>query len=349
MVNGTGWKEAFLNEEGKPENGSKEQEERFFDKIAEDIKEVVRHFETDNKRPLRGNHAKILAGIADARFRVSPDIPADLAVGFLQPGKEYKAIVRFSNASSEFSKNDAEPPDLRGVAVRVIAERDQDFLMTNAERHHARDAREAMITILAATKGDFVRDLFPVGGSVKDKIASAVGAGAYLFTHLKPTTAKRIAGTLRDQMARVVKSLATEDYWSRAPIAIGKNPEDGEQSVAVKYKLTAVAEDESGDPQNLGQELKDRVSRGDVKFLFEVQRFVDSKNTPIEDATVVWTPASPFRTIAELIIPQHTETNDPSVDGLMFSPWNIDLANFRPIGSMNRSRKKVYEASASLR
>lgn len=52
---------------------------------------------------------------------------------------------------------------------------------------------------------------------------------------------------------------------------------------------------------------------------------------------------------AELVIPQNAEINDSFVDGLVFSPWKVDLTNIRPLGSMNRSRKKVYEQSASLR
>jgi hypothetical protein len=117
---------------GRGENGSEAKEEKFFDKISSEIEEVVKHFSKDNKRPTRGNHAKILAGTAEAQFRVSPDLPEDLSFGFLQPGKSYKAIVRFSNASSEFSADDSKP-DLRGVAIRVVTELgDHDFLMWRA-------------------------------------------------------------------------------------------------------------------------------------------------------------------------------------------------------------------------
>ena len=349
MANGTGWKEEYLNEEGKRENGSPQGEEIFFGKISQEIIEVVRHFEKDNSRPLRGNHAKILAGITDARFRISPDIPADLSVGFLQPGNEYKAIVRFSNASSEFTNDDSKP-DLRGAAIRVITEGgENDFLMTNAEQHHARDAREAMVTIMASTRKDSVADLIPGKSGFEDKVAGLVGAFPYLVTHLGLETARRIAGTLKTQMEREVKSLATEHFWSRAPIAIGKNPENADESVAVKYKLEPVASDESGNSQDLGNELKERLSRDEVKFLFRVQRFVDAENTPIEDATVEWSKASDLETIAELIIPQNAVINDSSVDDLVFSPWRIDRTHFRPLGSMNRSRKRVYAASASLR
>ena len=350
MANGTGWKEEFLNEQGRREGGDPKKEEIFFAKISEEIIEVVRHFEKDNKRPLRGNHAKILAGITDARFIVSPHIPADLSAGFLQPGKEYTAIVRFSNASSEFTNDDSKP-DLRGAAIRVITSEhgEHDFLMTNAEQHHARDAREAMVTIIASTKKDFVADIIPGQSALEDKIAGLVGAFPYLVAHLGLETAKRIAGTLKSQMEREVVSLAMEHFWSRAPIAIGKNPEDADQSVAVKYKLEPVATEPSGNTQSLGSELQERISRDEVKFLFRVQRFVDAETTPIEDATVVWSNASPLETIAELIIPRNATINDSSVDALAFNPWRIDQIHFRPLGSMNRARKRVYEASASLR
>lgn len=366
MTNGTGWKEKFLDENGRSgPNDSADKEQLFFDEISRQIRDVVRHFTPDNDgRPLRGNHAKILAGVVGAEFRVSPQIPADFAVGFLsEPGKVYRAHVRFSNASGEFKKDDA-MPDLRGAAVRVFTEHgDHDFLMTNAEPHHARDAREAMATIMAGTKMD----------TVGDALGAFSGQGAFFFhllSELDWETAKRISDTLGAQTAREVESLAAETYWSRAPIAIGTTTTP-EQAVAVKYRLEpagggrgpvfpgdgpgllqrlkerfAGRGDES-EPLDLGRELKERIGRGEVRFLFQVQRFVDLATTPIEDATVHW--PSEFETIAELVIPQNAEVNDGLVDGHVFSPWKVNGQNFRPLGSMNRSRKKVYEAGADER
>jgi hypothetical protein len=354
MPNGTGWSEEYLNEEGKRDpKGSPEEENRFFEKISEEIQAVVRHFEKDNGRPLRANHAKILAGIVGAEFRVSLNIPSDLAVGFLsEPGKVYKANVRFSNASGEFKTNDA-APDLRGAAIRVLTDRgDHDFLMTNAEPHHAVDAREAMVAITAGTKKDSVEDAIPDLGPIRDKIAGLLGAFPHLVAHLGLHSAQRIAGTLKTQMNRKVMSLESETYWSRAPIAIGK-VSDPEQSVAVKYRLAPVLdtpaqpEDNPKDGLDLGQKLKDRIRQDEVTFNFQVQRYVDPATTPIEDATVRW--PSTFETIAELVIPKGAEINDNLIDGLDFSPWNVDLSSFRPLGSMNRARKSVYRASASLR
>ena len=351
MANGTGWQEEFLNEEGKRDpQGTREKEERFFDRIAEEIKKVVRHFAEDNGRPMRANHAKLLASVVNAELHVSPEIPSDLAVGFLkEPRKVYRAHVRFSNASSE-SKEDDSKPDLRGVAIRVLTEGgDHDFLMTNAEVHHARDAREAMAAIMAAMKKDTVEDLIPGVGPVGEKIAALTGALPHLVSNVGLDAARRIASTLKGQMAREVRSLATETYWSRAPIAIGNVP-DPEQSVAVKYRLAPAdgGLSQAGNAHDLGQELKTRINQGEVRFLLQVQRYIDPQTTPIEDATVRW--PSPFETIAELVIPKDAGCmDDPSIDGLAFSPWNVDPTCFQPLGSMNRSRRKVYEASASLR
>jgi hypothetical protein len=344
MANGTGWQEAYLNEAGKTENGSQEKEERFFDTLTEDIKKIVRHFAADNGRPMRGNHAKMLAGITRAEFRVVANLPADLSAGFLIPGKVYhNTLVRFSNASSQVEPDDS-APDLRGVAIRVRTEQgDHDFLMTNAEQHHARDAREAMVAIMAARVKASIEAVMP-GQTFLEK-AGRLGAGVYLLLHLGPATTKRMAASLSAQMG-AVRSLAVETYWSRAPIAIG-NVTDPEQSVAVKYKLEPVLDSAqpAGTAPDLGQELEGRLNQGEVRFQFKVQRYLDPDPTPIEDATVIW--PSDWETIAELVIPQGTQLDD-TLDGLAFSPWNVDQTVFRPLGSMNRARKKVYVASAGV-
>lgn len=349
MGNGTGWQEKYLNEEGERGEGfTEKQEEQFFDKIAEQIREVVSHFSKDNGRGMRANHAKIVAGFTDAEFRVAPDIPADLAVGFLrEPGRVYKAIVRFSNASGDATGSDAKP-DLRGVGLRVLTdEGDHDFLMTNAEQHHAVDAREAMVAIIASTKKDDAEDLIP-GETFLDKLAGLV-ALKHLKEKLGRETGQRIADTLKGQVAREVRSLATESYFSRAPLAVGE-VSDPRRSVAVKYRLASAEKDEAGDPQNLARELGTRLGGGEVKFHFQVQRFVNETVTPIEDATKIWSEASPFaETIAELVIPRGAKPRDEEVDRIVFDPWRVNSAHFRPLGSMNRSRRKVYAASVAER
>ncbi|SFD98088.1 Catalase [Chitinophaga sp. CF118] len=333
------WKEIYLNEKGKSDPKSNEERENvFFKTLCNDIKDVVKHFTADNGCPMRGNHAKILAGFQKAEFVVSTDIKNDLAVGFLKPGRKYEAFVRFSNASSQVNADDSNPPDLRGVAIRVLTKRpgeeehDHDFLMTNAEKHHAKNAREEMATIMAGKRRDTLED--------NHSMVVKLGTLTYLSWKVGLLSAFRIGRTLKNQMKREVKSLKSETYWSRVPIAVGKDLKNAQyQSTAVKYRLKPSVEG------YLAQELLSRSNQ--MKFLFQVQRFRDNDATPIEDARVVW--PTPFETIAVLTITDDSEINNELIDALEFNPWNVNPNHFKPIGNMNRSRKTVYPASASTR
>jgi len=346
------WKEEYLNGEGKRENGSRDAEEIFFNNIAEQIREVVRHFESDNQgTKRRGNHAKILAGFTHAQFKILPltNDTNDLGVGFIQQGRTYEAIIRLSNASGE-SNNDDSKPDLRGVALRINTdEGPQDFLMTNAEPHHARDAREAMIAIRAGVMKDIISDVIPDFFPGEEALSGALGALPYMVGHLG-LAGFRMASTLKKQMKLKVESLATETFWSRAPIAIGIDTTPA-NARALKFRLRPVvykkAQTQINAPRNLEEELIQRLESQDVSYLFEVQFYQDEITTPIEDSTVTW--PTPYHPIAELTITKGSINEKEVVDQLNFSPWNVDAQHFRPLGNMNRSRKKVYTAGTDER
>ena len=346
------WKEEYLNSEGKRENGSREAEEVFFKTIAEQIREVVRHFESDNQgTKRRGNHAKILAGFTHAQFKILPLTvdTNDLGVGFIQQGRTYEAVIRLSNASGE-SNNDDSKPDLRGITLRINTdEGPQDFLMTNAEPHHARDAREAMIAIRAGVMKDIISDVIPDFFPGEEALSGALGALPYMVGHMG-LAVFRMASTLKKQMKLKVESLATETFWSRAPIAIGITTSPG-QARALKFRLRPVvykkAQTQIQPPKNLEEELMQRLQSQDVSYLFEVQFYQDEITTPIEDSSVTW--PTPYHPIAELTITKGSINEKEVVDQLNFSPWNVDAQHFRPLGNMNRSRKVVYPSSVTER
>ena len=156
--------------------------------------------------------------------------------------------------------------------------------------------------------------------------------------------------SLRQATSRPAASLASESYWSRAAFALG--------TTAVRFTLAAASPPDvpaGRDADYLREELAQRLRRGALTFPFQAQRFVDERVTPIEDGAVEWkTRDAPPETIADLFIPRQdlatpTARNvEASVDKLTFTPWNSDPL-IRPLGSLNRARKLVYEASAELR
>ena len=351
MVINRNWNETYLDENGEP-GGTPEQEAMLFSKLARQMRDVVTHYTEDNNgRPERGNHAKALVGLLNAEFRIVNDFPDELKVGILQPGKSYETAIRFSNASGEINKDDA-APDLRGIAITMETDLGRhDFLMTNAEIHHGKNAREAMVAVQAGVRKDIIADLIPDSFPGEDKIAGLTGALPVLLTNLGFGTAKRIAGTLKQQMNLKVESLATESYYSRAPIAIGGSG-DSIKGVAVKYRLkpqTAKSPQDSIEAENdLGGELLERLKGGAVVFDFEVQPYRNDEETPIEDSTVSWGDDASFVKLAELIIPQDSVNELDEANKIDFNPFHLSN-HFKLLGSMNRCRKVIYEASVQTR
>jgi hypothetical protein len=303
-------------------------------RFAQQINEVQRRNRKDAGEPIRrAFHAKLLAGVGDARVEFQPDIPADLQTGMLVPGATHPAIVRLSSASGMIRPDDER--DLRGIAVRVdLGEgRHQDLLMTNAPASHARDARQFVVTALAMAGG------------------RRLGALPLMVWKLGPFEAIRILLALRKAASRPIESLATEAFWSRGPFAVGP--------LAVKLILRPAGGMGAGpsrsDHDGLRAEFVDRLRREDLRYLLQVQRFVDERRTPIEDGVVEWREEdAPPATVATLVLPKQDlaaaggAEREREIDTMAFSPWDAD-GGLHPIGGLNRARRLVYPASVRLR
>jgi hypothetical protein len=73
---------------------------------------------------------------------------------------------------------------------------------------------------------------------------------------------------------------------------------------------------------------------------------------PVEDATIVWDETrSCFQRVATIRIPAQTFDTPARVEfaeNLSFTPWHA-LMDHRPLGGINRARRKVYETISRLR
>jgi hypothetical protein len=339
------WNETYLNEDGGWENGAAEKEQIFFDKIAIQIREAVFAYNKANGGPKRVNHAKIIAGFTNVKFNVTDALPQDLSYGFLTPGASYETTIRFSNAGGKVIADDA-VPDLRGAALRLHTNNgDYDLLMTNAEIHHATTATEAMHTINAGVSNETFGRQIPADAAGKEAIFGAHYLN-YLVSHAGATAGVRIANTLHRQAGLKVQSISTETFWSRAPYALGADTTP-EHAVAFKFRIRPAKEKPAQEAitsvSNLAEEFIKELTTDDVVFYFEVQRYIDAVSTPIEDSSKSW--PSPFEKVAEIVIPKGSVLANEEVDKLSFSPWNVNTQYFRPLGNMNRSRRKVYDAA----
>jgi hypothetical protein len=285
----------------------------------------------------RAFHAKATLAVDDAELRFG-ELPADLRVGFAQPGAPYPTIVRFSNAAGNGESDFA--PDLRGIALRILIDHGTsiDLLATNYPVSHARNARQ----FVEFAKAD-------VGGH----ISQAVGL-ARLVKMFGVCETWRMWSTFRTARRRPVSSIATQTYWSCGAVTWG--PER-----AVRYLLRPAPDTSPApapsktDPNYLSAEAAKRLGQGDIRFQLCVQRYVNDQVTPIEDTAFEWKEThSPAEPVATLTIKQakitstDAQTRASAIDGLAFNPWNT-TGDFRPLGNLNRARKAAYDAGAAHR
>ena len=326
---------------------------------------------------LRGVHAKD-HGCVRATFKIDACLAEDLRVGVLAcAGREYEALIRFSNASVSVDADSAPGPSglpmhgSRGMAVKLLGVAGapllptegpltQDFVMINQPVFAFANVEDylALSEVLLRDKDN------PTAFFARAKLTDANGS---------PTPAAQRALRTLGIVSRIRSSSLTASpaayqappaspldnrYFSAAPYLFGENR-------AMKFSATPMAPVtvetlDVTDPRYLRTALHKRLTApgaGDIVFTFQVQirtaeELADKLETDIEDATVEWDAQKyPFVDVATITIPpQDFETDERRAlcESLIFSPWH-GLAEHRPLGGINRLRRPVYEASSQHR
>lgn len=278
-------------------------------------------------------------GVARGMLTVSPDLPPELRLGFLQRAHEQAdgltAWVRFSSDTVPGA------PDLKttlGLGIKLfgvpgpkLLEGDneattQDLLLQNHDVFFVDTAQD----MCEFTKAGVV------DGSYEP----------YLRDH--PVTRE-----ILDAMAKFEESTLTATYWGVLPYAFGSER-------FVKYKLVpagcepgdpaAVPADE--DPTYLSADLRHRLAAGTAAFDLMLQFRTDPERMPLDKATVRWeeSGSAPVK-VARLTLQKQDITARGQAaygENLAYNPWH-SLVEHRPVGSIAEVRKTVYRASAEQR
>src|SRR5262245_38564969 len=324
------WREEYVG-------GSAEAERLAFEKLARDIMSVqVRNMKTSKAGAIqRAVHAKCVLGVTNAKLRVRDDLPPQYRVDYFQPGAEFTATVRLSNA------NGAQRPDhkndMRGIAVRLKTgeQTSHDLLATSFPVSHARNATQFVAFAKAAAGSKLL--MLP-------RLLASVG----------PSEAIRMLRNVIAATRQPCRSMALERFWSRGAIQWGP-------AGPVRYQFRPAgnppgAPDPSRtDDDYLRHEIGKRLRAGDIVYDVLLQPYVDEQATPIEDGSIEWTEnVSPPFPVATLTIPRQDvdsaegRTCARAVDAMTFNPWHAGK-EFPPLGNLNRARKAVYAASAAQR
>jgi hypothetical protein len=278
--------------------------------------------------PIRRFNQARHSGCVEAEFTVVNGLADELKVGLFRQPRSYAAWIRFANATSSSDRQ----KDVRGMSIKLRAvpgenltpnSGEQDFVLNSHPVMMVPDAKAFLELLRAVEGGGFRRAM-------------------YFLSHPR---AARIAFASRQQPS----SHLDIGYWSTTPYQFGSGR-------AVKYIVRPVSRREARTPAvtdtYLRDELRHRLSTEDAAFDFFVQFQTDAQSMPIEDASVEWSERdSPYVRVAEVRIPRQAidaPGRDQACEQVSFNPWHC-LVDHRPLGSMNRARRAIYDAMKQLR
>lgn len=300
---------------------------------------------------LRTVHAKS-HGILRGTFTVL-DLPALYRQGIFASPQSHACIARLSTSPGDLLDDKVSTP--RGLALKVIgvdgdrlpgSENDttQDFLTVNAPVFLAPTAKKfaGNLKLLAATTDRVPRlklAFSALAGGI-EKVLEAVGTES---------------ATLKGMGGHPHTHILGETFFSAVPFLFGPYMAKW-QIVPVSPELLALQDvkvDLDGHPDGLREAVSQHFAAQGGEWEFRVQLCTDLEKMPIEDASVEWPQElSPFVTVARIRMEPQVSWDDEIAaslnDGLSFSVWH-GIAAHRPLGSVNRVRRRAYASSAAER
>lgn len=278
-------------------------------------------------------------GCVAADFVVNDDIPAELAHGAFQPGASYRAKIRFSNGSPN-AKGEDITGDTRGMAIKLYDvpgdklfapsghADEQDFILISSPVFFINDANDYASFFERVDSGNALK---------MAKIPFLLGwQGSWNAYKMLSQT---IANPLETR------------YWSVVPYQLG----EGQARQAVKYSVRACSAGNSvipDDPSSnyLRAAMVETLEAGTACMQFMIQP--RTADMDVEDSISRWSEEdAPFQPVATVTIHQQnfdTPDQNSACENESYNPWQ-SLPAHKPLGTVSRIRRVVYEAIRDLR
>lgn len=277
------------------------------------------------KPVMRDAHAKH-HGLVHGELEVHANLPPELARGVFQAPRKFKALVRFSNSVGHVG--DDHEPQTRGMAIKLLGVEGEKLL--EDERNE--------------TTQDFVmlsHPVFPVADVFEYiEFMNAVFSGKPVwfflnsFNPLKWRT--RAFSIVNGMRGKKVSNPLTTQFFSATPFLLG------DRAIQFSLRPTKTTPEPIGDSPNYLREAMARtLDAEDVAFEF-LMKFQSADKEPIEDPRIEWTAS--WQLVGTLRIPKQSFQSSKRMElaeNLSFTPWH-SLPEHRPLGGINRARKKIY-------
>lgn len=305
-----------------------------------------------HRHGLRDAHAKS-HGVLRGTLRIHDDLPAELRQGLFSKVRELPVIIRFSTAPGDIVPDGVGAA--RGMAIKVL---DVDGEKALPEFADARTQDFLLVNHPTISSGDvhtYRRDQAILAKLSKQPEEAQLAGTAALRTAagvLRRVGVDRTGGPAGQAMP--LSHLLGETYYSQGVLRFG----DHVAKVAaapVSPNLTALTGQTvpALQPSALREVTSAFFAGEQGTWELRAQLATDLDVTPVEDASVEWPEdVTRYRAVATLTVePQDSYSPERRVfadDDLSFNPWHC-LVEHRPLGSIMRVRRPVYDDSAEDR
>ena len=309
--------------------------------IAETV-ETMRHTMQQTFEKLRhqtsATHAKS-HGIVAGTLTIAPDLAPELAQGLFATPGPYGVVLRYASEPGAVDPDTARRA--RGVALKVL----------DVPGEKLRNGW---------TSQDFLFNTWPtIPQGDAATYLNAIRARDRHFDHHLAASAATVAGhpALQETQFDRTPNIhpVAHRYYSQGAFRHG--------DYVAKYALVPTSAEavEAGE-QEVGRQdppgvlrdwVQDFYRQHGATYALQVQLCVDAEQMPVEDASVEWSEdLSPYRTVATVSFAAQESFGAArrvyAEDVMSWRPWN-GLAAHRPLGSINRVRRRAYDELGAFR
>lgn len=277
-------------------------------------------------------------GLVRGTFKVDPDLPTRLQTALFQPGRQYRAYIRFAGPGPRVVP-DIEDNGILSIGIKLMGVPGRKLM----------EDEQFTVDLSGISAPTFTTPNVRENAKLQQQLL--LGTPAWYF--LNPLDSHYLDMFMQGLYARAYNNPLEATYHSCVPYLYGR--EKGHNR-AIKYALIPRIDQPSRIRRFSDNYLRDAMTRTlartPVVFDFAIQFQIDPVSMPIENAAVVWSRrASPFITVATLEIPCQRfdyPAQDAFARQITINPWHT-LATHRPLGNQNRARRAIYYATSRMR
>jgi len=274
-------------------------------------------------------------GVVRGTFEVMGDIPEEMRSGVFAEARSFPAWIRFAGPGP-LAPPDIEDNGILSIGVKLMGVEGEKLI---DDEKWTQDFTG--ISAPTFTTPDIVENL---------KLQKHILDGTPLLYFLSPFDSHLLDGIMQGLYARTHSSPLEAPYFSCVAYLLGEGR-------AMHYSIRPRSPEKSKIPLSfpdnyLREAMARTLGEKEVTFDFMIQLQTDSHRMPIENASVEWPERlSPPVTVARLRLPAQTFDSPMQLafaDNLSFNTWHC-LAQHRPLGNLNRTRKTLYLELSKLR